>query len=199
MAKEDHKKIIITAIDQYIIDAVRSIRLNLDLSQKILSARLSSSGNTSKVGQAESVATNHKYTDADLHEIAHIFTDEAMKIKHHSGAGEYPLDFQTEYTLHDFYPKEPLPDILVVKSKNIMISKIYPTGAVGYLIEETDFLNDSRTTKEVTEEVNRLFEKKWKTTDLGSPLDRAVVKGDLIKTEPPLQVTYQKLRLGNNS
>jgi hypothetical protein len=193
MAKTEKTEILISKTDQFIIDAICIIRLNLDLSQKILSGRISDADNISIVSHAESIKTSHKYTDADLHKIAHIFTEEAQKIKDQLTT-EQSADFQTDYTIHDFYPNEPLPDVLVIKSKNVMISKVYPTGAVRCLLEDSDFFGIPRTNKEVTEEANRLFEKSWKTTDFGSPLDRAVVKGDLVKTEPPAVVTYQKAK-----
>ncbi|HWW38051.1 hypothetical protein [Pedobacter sp.] len=192
MANWNKKGILISTIDQYIIDSVRTIRVNLDLSQKKLSSNLSHSQSTSLIGNVESIAISHKYTEPQLHELAHIFTEEAKRIKEKLNPDELPTDFQTEYTLYDFYPKESLPDVLVAKSRNIIINKIYPTGAIRSLMEDTEFLNIPRTTKEVTQEANRLFEKKWNTTDFNSPLDRAVTKGDLVKTEPPLQVTYQK-------
>nr|WP_199080321.1 hypothetical protein [Pedobacter sp. ASV19] len=197
MPKGDSKRNLISNTDQFIIDGIRTIRLNLDISQNALSILIGQY--ISLISTIESISTGNKYTDAQLHEIAHVFTEEAKRIKEKLNPDELPSDFQTEYTLYDFYPKESLPDVLVAKSRNIIINKIYPTGAIRSLMEDTEFLNIPRTTKEVTQEASRLFEKKWNTTDFNSPLDRAVTNGDLVKTEPPLQVTYQKRRLGNNS
>lgn len=177
MPDRDTKFIKISAVDQYIIDRVRLVRINLDISQKELSERISPSENNSLVGKAESTSTSHKYTDYHLHRIAFIFSQEAQRIKNqHPGDQKY-TNFQTEYSLLDFYPEKALPDQLVIKSKNILDNRIFPTGAVRYLMEETDFLKIPRTTREITEEVNKIFQQVWEPSDLGSPLDRATDKG----------------------
>lgn len=190
MSKQASWPSYISSTDQFIIDAIRTIRLNLNLSQNALSEKIREY--ISLVSTIESITGRHKYTDSQLHEIAHAFTEEAQKIKSQFPTAEQATNFQTEYTVYDFYPNEPLPDVLVVKSRNVIINKVYPTGAVRYILEDTDFLSVPRTNKEVTEEANRLFSKTWKTTDFGMPLDRATAKGDLVKTDPPAVVTYQK-------
>lgn len=193
MLKEEKEPVYITVTDQFIIDVVRTIRLNLNISQPYLSSESSPSKVGTSVGKAEGISSTHKFTDAQLHEFTRIFSSIAKEMNNNAKEAEKQQRVQEEYTLYDFYPPNPLPDEMVIKSKNIIDTRIFPTGAVNYIIEETDFLDIPRTNNEVTDYVNVLFSKSWETTDLGSPLDRAAEKGLLIKTDPP-GVTYQKVK-----
>lgn len=192
MSTKETKFIYITVTDQYIIDAVRTIRFNLNLSQKSLSARIKSVSGISLVSSAEGISSGHKYLDHQLHEIVSIFMHEAKEINKNLEEQGMAERVQENYTIFDFYPPNPLPDKMVIKSKNVDDTRIFPTGAVNYIIEELDFLNIPRTSNEIAECANKLFTKKWDASDMGSPLDRAATKGDLIKTDPPAKVTYQK-------
>lgn len=194
MSKEEPKPIYITVTDQHIIDSVRTIRLNLNISQPFLSSHSNPSKVDSSVGKAEGISSSHKFTDAQLHEFTKIFSAVAKeKNKKAEELGDRER-VPEEYTLFDFYPPNPLPDEMVIKSKNVDDTRIFPTGAVNYIIEELDLLDIPKTTNEIAECANKLFTKKWDASDLGSPLDRAVEKGLLIKTDPPARVTYQKAK-----
>src|SRR5699024_5181829 len=133
MSTQDSNFIQISAVDQYIIDKVRSIRINLDLSQKDLSARISQSENNSLVDKAESPSTAHKYTDDHLCRTALFFSDDAKALKKETPADPIYSNLQTEYTLLDFYPPTAVADHLVIKKRNVSDERIFPAGAVRYL------------------------------------------------------------------
>ena len=194
MAKKESKKCYISAIDQHIINAVRTFRYNLDLSQKKLSLRASASANSSLVGKAEGISSEHKYSDDQLHAFLHVFSNEAEAINKRFQMEDSEERVQEQYTMHDFYPSIALPDILVPKSISILSNKVYPTGALNYILEETDFFNTDRTVKEVTEFANTLFGKSWRQSDVGSPLDRFAFNGRLSKHQIANSVSYGALK-----
>lgn len=195
MAKTDLKPCYISAIDQHIINVVRTFRYNLDLSQKKLSLKANGSANSSLVGKAEGITSEHKYSDDQLHIFSHIFSAEAVIINKRAKIEGVDEKVQEHYTMYDFYPLTAIPDVLVPKSVSIVSNKIYPTGALNYILEECDFFNSQKSVKEVTVFANTLFGKSWRQSDMGSPLDRFVMKGRLAKLEIANSVLYSSIEL----
>lgn len=180
--------VFISVTDQFIIDAVRTIRYNLGITQDELSDGIKVKH---LVGNAESAASPHKYSDYHLQDIVNIFNTKAKRINQAFIAKNSADRVKDDYTIYDLYPATKLLDELVQKSINVVSDKIYPTGAVNIIIDETDFLSTPRTTKEVTDFANSRFSKAWVTSEIGQALDRATARGLLIKTDPP-GVTYVK-------
>lgn len=145
------------------------------------------------LGTIESVKGSSSYTDAQLHILSKEFSAAAKRLQlEYDKLSNNTYIIKTEYSIYDFYPKEKLEDILVEKKIDIFIKDLYPTGALYSILEETNFLDKPRTVNHITTYINNYFNKNWIAKDLNLPLDRAAAKGDLIKTDPPAKVTYQK-------
>ncbi|KAA8480098.1 hypothetical protein BDE36_2460 [Arcticibacter tournemirensis] len=195
MAKSNSKPCYISAVDQHIINVVRTFRYNLDLSQKKLSSKSNDSANLSLVGKAEGISSEHKYSDDQLHAFLHIFSAEAAIINNRFEMDGSNERVQEQYSMYDFYPLTVLPDVLVPKSISVISNKIYPTGALNYILDESIFFNSYKSAKEVTEFANTLFSKSWRQSDFGSPLDRFAIKGRLIKRELENSISYCTAKL----
>ena len=180
MAKERK----IAPVEQYIIDQVRIIRRELDITAEELSRRVSPSGDKSLIGGIESIVTSGTYTDHNLNLIAAIFTEKATALP--------DTEIQKEYTVYDFYPEQPLDDAPLQKTVTDLKRKIGPAKCLKTLTE-AGYLDDSRTLKEITTMVNELLEDVIPQTSMTSPINYAVMKGELIRID--LQdgtVLYQK-------
>lgn len=102
-------------------------------------------------------------------------------------------NIKSEYTIHDFYPDKPLSDVPKVKTKVELPEGISLTGTLNVVLESHHFLDNPRTTREITDYFNLLNGKDWKTNNLTSTLDFAVKKGKLQKIEhPDGSVQYKK-------
>ncbi|GGG18946.1 hypothetical protein [Pontibacter amylolyticus] len=155
------KEIKITPTDQYIIDKVRMLRLEKEVSQKKLSEIISPSGDNSAVGKIESVSTTHKYTDHQLNLIANYFG----------------------CTVYDFYPANILNDTAQVKTRVTIPKGLGPTGIINALLEEGKFFSVPRTIRETTDYCNAYYSESRPVTDYTAILERAVEKGGLKKVE----------------
>lgn len=178
--------IFISVTDQFIIDAIRTIRYNLGITQDELSDGIRVKH---LVGNAESAASPHKYSDYHLQDIVSVFNTKAKEINQAFIAKDSTDRVKDDYTVFDLYPPSRLVDELVLKSINVVSDKIYPTGAVNIIIDESGFLAVPRTTKQVTDFANSRFSKTWVTSEIGQALDRATTRDLLLKTDPP-GVTY---------
>lgn len=184
----------IPAVMLYIINRVRHFRRELGLSQRNVSRIISPNTISNLVGTIESIKGRSSYTDDQLHKIATEFTMVAIQLQKAYDEMPNGLKIKADYTLFDFYPSEPLEDKLVPKKIIVFTKELFPTGAVYTILEDTDFFDIPRTVNETTEYLNSFFEKTWLPKDIGSPLERAVAKGDLLKIEPPHSafIMYQK-------
>lgn len=170
------KKVIkIAPVEQYIIDRVREIRLKLNITAEKLSEKVSPSNSIGFVGNIESSAKAATYTDHNLNLIAAIFSKYAKELNDDS--------IQKDYTVYDFYPKEPLDDTPIIKRAYITPLSPGPTNTLNRVIEETDFFDIARSLKEITEYCNRFDSTERKTTSFTSPLYIATKNNRLERTD----------------
>lgn len=155
----------------YIINKVRSIRLELGLSQRDVSRILYPESSSNLLGGIEGTARTDMYTDENLNKLANAFTELAQQQGN-----------PKEFTLMDFYPPEPIPEVMV-KKEIIEIPKVQgPTAVLNtILVSEDDFFDEWRSVKEITEYCNQIVNGNWTTTDFTSTIARAEEKGLLIR------------------
>ncbi|MEO7215547.1 hypothetical protein [Mucilaginibacter sp.] len=169
-------KISISELHNYIINTVRVIRLELDITQLALSKKFDSLSDTNLIGLVESEKTPTTYNDSHLNIIAKIFSEKAKQL----GKGK------SEYIILDFYPSGPLSEISVEKTIDSIPKNLQATGTLNLLLENKDPLfNEWRTVKEITDYCNEFAGKEWKTTDFTSVVARA-------------EATQKLQRLGEN-
>lgn len=177
------KEVKIFPVQQYIINSVRTIRLELHMTAEELSKQVSPSGSLSLIGNIESPKSIATYTDQILNAIALVYTE----VSRSKNLGS------KDYTIFDFYPKKPVKDILQVKTKIDILEESGPTGTVNAILETKDFFNKPRTIREITDYCNSFYSKDWKSNNLTSTLEYAVRKAKLKKIElPDGGVLYQK-------
>ncbi|CAM4252951.1 hypothetical protein SAMN06265348_1089 [Pedobacter westerhofensis] len=169
--------------------------MELGLSQREVSQMINPGSNANLVGTIETETSSAAYTDSQLHILTKKFSRVAeIRQTEFDLIPDNRNQIKTVYTMADFYPSAKVEDKLVVKKIETIEKDLYPTGALYNMLEDGDFLNLPRTTKEITDEANRRFNKTWQTTDFVSPLDRATSIGIIVKTPPPADVTYQKAK-----
>lgn len=177
------KEVKIFPVQQCIIDNVRAIRLELDITSEELSKRVSPSGSLSLIGNIESSKSIATYTDQILNAIALVYTE----VSRSKNLGK------KDYTVFDFYPKNPVSDIPQVKTKLDILEESGPTGTLNAILETKDFFSQPRTIREITDYCNSFYNRDWKSNNLTSTLDYAVRKAKLTKIElPDGGVLYQK-------
>lgn len=172
MAKKEIK---IAPVEQYIIDEVRKIRLSLNITAENLSVKVSPSESIGFIGNIESAAKAATYTDHNLNIIAKIFSESAKELNSDG--------IKKDYTVYDFYPKEPLDDTPIIKTAYVTPVIPGPTNTLKRVIEETDFFDKARSLKEITEYCNRLDDTERKTTSYTSPLYMATKNNKLIRVD----------------
>lgn len=178
---------------QYIIDAIRIIRLNLGLSQRDVSRFISPETDTNILGKIESPFKNASYTDQNLNLIAHGFSKRTQELLRETSKNSGEFDIKSEYTVFDFYPKKPLGDSLQLKRRIEIPLNLGPSGILNAILETKDFLDSPRSIREITDYCNSFNDSKWKSTNFTSTLEYAVRKGKLKKTElSDGGVRYQK-------
>ncbi|PVY43646.1 helix-turn-helix domain-containing protein [Pontibacter virosus] len=146
---------------QYIIDAVRRLRLEAGITQRELSNIISPSSDLSIVSNIESVKRSNKYTDHQLNLIANYFG----------------------CTVYDFYPANILDDTPQVKTRVTIPKGLGPTGIINALLEEGKFFSVPQTIRETTDYCNEYYKESRPVTDYTAILERAVEKGGLKKVE----------------
>ncbi len=166
-------KILISLLHNYIINVVRSIRLELDISQQDLSKEITTYSETNLVGLIESDKTATTYNDNHLNIIVGKFSEKAKLL------GREKVD----YTIYDLYPPKPLPEQLSNKIIDSIPKELQATGTLNFLLEKkTPFFKELHTVKEITTYCNDFMSRDWKTTDFTSVVARAVESGKLIRS-----------------
>lgn len=67
------------------------------------------------------------------------------------------------------------------------------TVTLNKILESENFLSRPRTIREITDHCNLVASRNWKSNNITSTLDQAILKGKLIKIElPDGGITYQK-------
>src|SRR5699024_8966828 len=120
-------------------------RLELGLSQRDVSRILYPESSSNLLGGIEGTARTDMYTDENLNKLANAFTELAQQQGN-----------PKEFTLMDFYPPEPIPEVMV-KKEIIEIPKVQgPTAVLNtILVSEDDFFDEWRSVKEITEYCNQ--------------------------------------------
>ncbi|QCR22352.1 helix-turn-helix domain-containing protein [Pontibacter sp. SGAir0037] len=165
------KEVLITPTDLYIINRVRALRNEADISQKKLSKLISPSEDTSMIGKIESDTTSHKYTDHHLNIIANILN----------------------CSIHDFYPEHVLSDFPQKKIVDKFPQGMGPTGMLNVIIEaEEDYLKTPRTAKQITALINGENKESRPETDFTAILARKVEAGVLKRMEVEIEENGKK-------
>lgn len=165
------KPVLISCLHLFIINRIRSIRLELGLSQREVSRILYPDSDSNLLGRIESNLTTHKYTDENLNKLAKAFTLIAKQ-------GQ----LNKKYTINDFYPPEPLEEKLVAKTIIEIPESLGQTGTLNLLLEKNDsFFMEWHSIKEITDYCNLFAKKNWETTDFTSIVDRAEKANKLIR------------------
>lgn len=175
----------ITPTRQYNIDAIKNIRLELDISGGELSLEISPTQNRTFVGSIESAGNNAAYTDNMMNQIAIYFTKIAKKRQ--AELDEIPdntIKLKTDYTIYDFYPKKPLSEVLQIKTNSLIPRDAGPTATLNGLIE-TGFFDTQRSLKDVVNEANKAQDQTWGTSDFTAILQRAKDRGKLVFIHQP--------------
>ena len=180
MAKERR----IAPVEQYIINEVRKIRQQLNITAEELSQNVSPSQDKSLIGNIESSVKAATYTDHNLNIIARIFTEKARNTENSSS--------KKEYTVYDFYPQDYVDDQPVIKTASKIVMPEGPAAALKKMIQ-TDFFINAKTIKEITDYANEIQNMNWKSTNFTSTVSYAAEKGELVRID--LQdggVVYQR-------
>jgi len=179
------KEIKIAPVEQYIIDQVRKIRLELQITAESLSKEVSPSGSTGFIGNIESAVKAATYTDHNLNIIAKVFSEKAAQLNHES--------IKKDYTLYDFYPENFLDDQPRIKTSVIIPRKEGSTNALNGLIEDLIYFTEPKSQRQITDDTNAKENMDRKAESFSSPLNYAVKKKKLIKIElADGAVLYQK-------
>ncbi len=154
----------ITPLDQYIIDKIRTRRLEEGLSGRELSRRVTLSENPTRIGGIESPLKNNKYTSSILKKVVK----------------------ELGWTVHDVLPKELLSDdTLQDKTKTPILKGMSVKAALNSLLEE-GYFNEPRLRREITEYYNSFFQPEDYKEDnyFSAQLEDLYNEGKLIKLEP---------------
>lgn len=160
-------QVLISQLNLYIINAIKRIRLELGLTQRDVSRIINVDADNNLLGSIESNFRSEKYTDENLNKLAKAFSK---------------ININKDYSIYDFYPKEPLEEVLIEKSVVDIPKNIGPTASLVLLLEKKEtFLDDWHTVKEITDYCNKCLFTNWKTTDFTSVIARSVESGKLIR------------------
>lgn len=159
-------------IELYIITEIRKIRLELDISAEDISKELGK--NEKYIGHMESGGNNSKYSDDILSKIAVYFTETAKSRQEELTESGDNSTIKTEYTIHDFYPRDILSDEKVVKEIPPIPPGSGPASTLNALIELTDFFKTAKTLKEIVSKASEVQHQNWEASDFTRPLERAV-------------------------
>ncbi|WP_200979848.1 hypothetical protein [Echinicola sp. 20G] len=137
--------ILISKTKLHIINEVRRLRISLGISTEQLAKHCSEGSDTNKFTKIESGTTTNSYTDETLNCIAKFFS----KI-----SGEV-------YTPADFYPNETFKEELIPKDIIEIPAPEGPKYILNEILNNTDFLQKPRSTKEITTFANEHFDGEW--------------------------------------
>jgi len=166
----------ITPLAQYVIDVIRLRRLELGISGKLLSKRISPFGGDSIVGGIERESTSLKYTTATL--------KKALK--------------ELGLSMDDILPNKLLSDdTLQDKTKIPILKGMSVRAALNSLLEE-GYFNEPRLRREITEYYNSFFQPEDYKEDnyFSAQLEDLYNAGKLVKLEP--DATNKLIRFQRN-
>lgn len=161
----------IAPIEQFIINQVRNIRTALKITSEDLSEIVSTSGSRGLIGNIESERNSAVYTDNNLNLIAKVFSEHAAEINDDT--------LKKDYTLYDFYPKNILDDLPVEKHIDKIPLRNGPTKALYNYIKKGEMYNTRKSITQITQDINQSENTAYKTTNMTSPVEQAVRRGDL--------------------
>jgi len=167
----------ITPTQQFNIDAIRKIRLELDTSAEEISIEVGK--NPRYVGHIENPSHNSTHTDQSMSDIANILTNIAKAKQEALKQQKSKKKIKTEYTVLDFYPKKPLPDTRVIKRIDPIPQGSGSAATLNAVLETSDFFDTPRRLKEIVAHCNQLQNQQWEGSDFTQTLSRLVKKGRL--------------------
>lgn len=177
--------ILISKTALFIINTVRLYRLELALSQRYISEKISPNALSNLLGDIESEKRSNQYTDDSLNIIAIEFTKVAKDVN-----GKLK---GKEFTIFDFYPNQPMEDCNVEKKIDKIPIGLSPMGMINALIDEDEFFNNAVSVREITDHCNNLASQNWKTTDFTAQVENAVKYNNLVRIDlPDGSVKYKK-------
>lgn len=157
----------IRAIDNFIINRVKELREKLEIGQEELSKRIYGDDGSNLVGSVESDKPIG-YNDHHLNVFANYFSSVAQSLD------KYILlekGLKEKYEITDFYPENPIDDILIEKYVTKLPLNTYPSGVLKLLSQEKDtFLRVWRTIREITDYCNSRFNKNWGSNEFSGAL-----------------------------
>ena len=166
---------LITPIQLYNIVSIRTYRFDLELSGPDVSYGIKKSKNF--IGSIEN--GEGYYTDDVMNDIASYFSEVAKEKQETLRNQNSRKKIKTEYTIHDFYPKKPLPDTKVVKRLDPIPKGSGPTITLNAVLETSDFFDVSRRLSEIVAHCNQLQNQQWQGSDFTQTISRLMKKGRL--------------------
>lgn len=174
----------IAIIRLYIINCVRRIRIELDITGAELSRAVAPSGNSKFIGTIESSKNTSAYTEQTLNEVAIEFNRRAKELQAELNKDpDNTLKIKTNYTVHDFYPAEPFPDELVEKQIEPLPKGSGPAATLHFLLNTDPFFNEERTVREITDYCNQFRGTTWPPGHFTGLCFRLKTKGRLIRID----------------
>lgn len=175
---------LITPTQNYNINSIRRIRLELDISGPLLSEVLSPSKDIGFVATRESIKNNKTYTDHRMNLVAIEFSKKAKDLQAELDKNpDNTLKIKTDYTVHDFYPPEPLPDELVEKYIEPLPRGSGPAGTLHFLLETDRYFNAEHTVREITDYCNNFRGTSWPPSHFTGLCLRLKHKGKFIRID----------------
>lgn len=157
----------VKAIDNFIANRVKEIRVLLEIGQEELSKEVYGEDGSNVVGTVESKKPIG-YNDHHLNAFANYFSAVA------GGLEEYvrlERGLKDTYDVADFYPEEPLKDELVEKVIKKVSLDSYPSGTLQLLHQEkSKFMKQWRKIKEITDYCNSRYNQSWTTSEFSGAL-----------------------------
>lgn len=177
-------KNLITPTQNYNINSIRRIRLELDISGPLLSKSLSPSKDIGFVATRESVKNNKTYTNHRMNLVAIEFSKKAQELQAElDKVPDNTLKIKTSYTVHDFYPAEPFPDELVEKLIEPLPKGSGPAATLHFLLNADPFFNEEHTVREITDYCNQFRGMSWPPGHFTGLCFRLKTKGRLIRID----------------
>jgi len=139
------KSILISRTRLYIINEVRRLRMEFDITGETIAEFCYGNKDSSIIRIVESESDPATYTDDALNCIAKLFSEVSGKT----------------YTPADFYPKNTFNEELVPKKIIDLSHKLGPTHVINEILHNSDFLQKPRSTKEITTFANEHFDGEW--------------------------------------
>jgi len=168
----DEKRI--TPIQLYNTNAIRSFRLDLDVSATELSVGIKKG--PTYIGHLESNAGDSYYSDDVMNRVADFLSKAAKEKQAYLKSQKSRKKIKTDYTVHDFYPKKQLPEAKVSRVIEPIPKGSGPTITLNAVLETSDFFDIPRRLSEIVAHCNQLQNQKWKGSDFTQTISRLVKK-----------------------